>query len=108
MEVDLSEQLKRRKIDLASKIDRSIGVVSDKAEKIKPFQADSRRWQRGGRFSTRVKILPETQECVVSPSRVYRICKSHSTFQCTSDKFLAYCGSCFMQSRLFFPLPGYV
>ena len=54
MDIDLSEQLKRRKIDLKSKIDRSIGIASDKAEKIKPFQAESRRWQRGGRFSTRV------------------------------------------------------
>lgn len=58
MDIDLSEQLKRQKIDLASKIDRSIGIASsDKAEKIKPFQADSRRWQRGGRFSTRVSSM---------------------------------------------------
>ena len=54
MEVDLSEQLKRRKVDLVDKIDRTVGLLADKPEKIKPFQADSRRWQRGGRFSTRV------------------------------------------------------
>ena len=55
MEVDLSEQLKRRKVDLASQINRSVGVLADKPEKIKPFQAESRRWQRGGRFSTKVR-----------------------------------------------------
>lgn len=60
MDVDLSEHLKRRRIDPVAKVkDSSIGIP---AHKIKPTQAESRRWERSGKFSTRAAALPLNEE----------------------------------------------
>jgi len=67
MDVDLSQQLKRRKVGLAERV-ASIDPTFDplapqrKPTVYKPTQADSRRWERGGKFSTRAVAIPLTGE----------------------------------------------
>ena len=58
LEVDLSEQLKRRTVDFAAVTTRQVlpSTSGRGTADIPPTQADSRRWERSGRFSTRVHL----------------------------------------------------
>jgi hypothetical protein len=79
MDVDLSQQLKRRKVGLSERI-ASINPSFEpdapqrKPTIYKPTQADSRRWERGGKFSTMVflKSLKHTPQIPEAhPTRTY-------------------------------------
>lgn len=82
MDVDLSQQLKRRKVGLAERV-ASIDPTFDplapqrKPTVYKPTQADSRRWERGGKFSTRVSPPP-------LPLLEFTIFKKNATAQCST------------------------
>ena len=73
MDVDLSAVLSQPKPDPFAAFRSSGGIESAagrKASKVKPTQADSRRWSRGGKFATRVRRLVPLlftlqDECIV-------------------------------------------
>lgn len=60
MEIDLSAQLKRRQDDSRS-ASKSSASSSQPAREVKPFQAESRRWDRSSRYGSRVLSYTECQ-----------------------------------------------